>query len=134
MLRDKSPCQLLTFRKRDAPNAWPPHQFIALQALQNIPMNISTKPVPVTPSGQTAFSLIPSGQLGLSETQLPGQPIKGGSNASATVDTSAMNGTVVNGGNATANEPWSVTLQREMANRYFTSALCSWYVRSVLLL
>jgi len=111
----------------DAPNAWPPHQFIALQALQNIPMNISTKPVPATPSGQTAFSLIPSGQLGLSETQLPGQPIKGGSNASATVDTSAMNGTVVNGGNATANEPWSVTLQREMANRYFTSALCSWH-------
>ncbi|ETW82190.1 glycoside hydrolase family 37 protein [Heterobasidion irregulare TC 32-1] len=60
----------------DAPNAWPPHQYIALEALR------------------------------------------------------AMNGTVVNGGNATEGEGWRDVLARELANRYFSSAFCSWCVYS----
>ena len=107
----------------DAPNSWPPHQHIALEALANIPTNISTMPLP---SDAPSFSYIPSGQLGLDQSQFPGQPIIGGSNATLGSDINVLNGTVFNGGNATANETWSFTLQRELANRYITSALCSW--------
>lgn len=108
----------------DAPNAWPPHQYIAIQALRALPANVSTKAVPPASGGST-FSLIPSGQIGIEESQLPGQPLQAGGNSSV-ADLNALNGTVVNGGNATSGETWSVTLQREMVNRYITSALCSW--------
>lgn len=108
----------------DAPNAWPPHQYIAIQALRALPANVSTKAVP-SASGGSTFSLIPSGQIGIEESQLPGQPLQAGGNSSV-ADLNALNGTVVNGGNATSGETWSVTLQREMVNRYITSALCSW--------
>ena len=113
---------------RDAPNAWPPHQYIIINALRAIPTNLSTTPVPSPASGQTTFSLIPSGQLDLTADQLPGQPLRvSGTNATVGDDLNKLNGTVVNGGNATSGETWSQTLQREMANRYFTSALCSWH-------
>ncbi|KAL5519820.1 hypothetical protein ACEPAG_1480 [Sanghuangporus baumii] len=108
----------------DAPNSWPPHQFIALEALANIPSNISTTPVP---SGSPSFSYVPLGQLDLDESQLPGQLILGGGNATVGADINARDGTVFNGGNATANETWSFSLQRELANRFITSALCSWH-------
>ncbi|GBE85141.1 glycoside hydrolase family 37 protein [Sparassis crispa] len=115
----------------DAPNAWPPHQYIALQALNSLPVDIAAAGLP-TPSGnQSTYDLIPSGQLGLSEDELPGQPMIGtGGNATKTgpsADVSTLNGTVVNGGNATSGEGWAATLQRELANRYFASALCSWH-------
>ncbi|KAI5118081.1 hypothetical protein M0805_009161 [Coniferiporia weirii] len=117
---------IATGQQWDAPNAWPPHQFIAISALGNLPANITTTPVPKPPSGQSSFALIPAGQLGIEESALPGQPIAPGVNASVGSDVSTLDGTVLNGGNATANETWAVTLQREMANRYITSALCSW--------
>ena len=107
----------------DAPNAWPPHQYIAIEALRAIPSNVSTQSVPT--SSSSTFALIPAGQLGLEENQLPGQPLFAGGNSSDP-DMNALNGTVLNGGNATSGETWSVTLQREMVNRYVTSALCSW--------
>lgn len=111
----------------DAPNAWPPHNFIVIEALRSLPSNISTGPLPSPSAGSTTFSLVPSGQLALTESQLPGQPLKAGGNSSSP-DLNALNGTVINGGNRTADETWSATLQREMANRYMTSALCSWCV------
>lgn len=114
---------------RDSPNAWPPHQYIALQALRALPANITSSPLPTLSSNQSSFDLVPSGQLGLSENQLPLQPITGAGNASTSgpsADISTLNGTVVNGGNATSGEGWSKTLQRELANRYITSAFCSW--------
>ncbi len=43
-------------------------------------------------------------------------------------DINTLNGTVLNGGNATDSEGWAQTLQRELANRYFASAFCSWCV------
>ncbi|KXN82841.1 Trehalase [Leucoagaricus sp. SymC.cos] len=42
-------------------------------------------------------------------------------------DINALSGTLVNGGNATDGEGWSHLLQRELANRYITSAFCSWH-------
>ena len=43
-------------------------------------------------------------------------------------DVNTLSGTIVNGGNATQGEGWGQTLQRELANRFFASAFCSWYV------
>jgi alpha,alpha-trehalase len=114
----------------DAPNAWPPHQHIILEALKALPANVTSSPLP-TPSGnQSAFDLIPANQIAVAEGQLPGQLIIGSGNATKTgsaADVNRLNGTVVNGGNATEGEGWSQTLQRELANRYFASALCSWH-------
>ena len=46
-------------------------------------------------------------------------------------DVNRLNGTLVSGGNATAGEGWAATFKREMANRCFTSVLCSWCVSLV---
>ena len=113
----------------DAPNAWPPHQYIALQALLALPSNVSSGAIPQPPSSESAFALVPGGQLGLQESALPGQGVWGGKNASSTgsgADINALGGTFVNGGNATSGESWRDALARGLANRYITSALCSW--------
>ncbi|KAH7884995.1 glycoside hydrolase family 37 protein [Phlebopus sp. FC_14] len=117
----------------DAPNAWPPHQYIVMEALNALPSNLTTNALPTPGSGQSTYDLVPSGQLGLTEAQLPGQPFRGAQanqNATATgagADLNKLDGTVMNGGNATSGEGWAATLGREMANRYYTSALCSWH-------
>ena len=116
--------------RRDAPNAWPPHQYIALQALQALPSNITSGALPTPNSTQSTFDLIPSGQLGVAESALPLQALSPSKNASTTgpaADINARSGTVANGGNATAGEGWAAALQRELANRYIASALCSWH-------
>lgn len=113
----------------DAPNAWPPHQYIALQALRALPDNVSSGAIPQPPSGKSGFALVPDGQLGLEENNLPGQGIRNGVNTSSTgssADINALSGTFVNGGNATAGEGWRDALALGLANRYYTSALCSW--------
>ncbi|PPQ65887.1 hypothetical protein CVT26_000907 [Gymnopilus dilepis] len=116
----------------DAPNAWPPHQYIVLNALRALPSNITKGSIPTPPSNQSTFGLIPSGQLGLSETDLPGQPVQGGStliNATTSgpnADINKGNNTVANGGTAQPGEGWGQALQRQLANRVFTSILCSW--------
>ncbi|KAG1810845.1 glycoside hydrolase family 37 protein [Suillus subaureus] len=117
----------------DAPNSWPPHQYIIMQALRAIPSNLTTNGLPTPSSNQSTYDLIPAGQLDFTEAQLPGQPFltaQANQNATATgpaADINKLSGTVVNGGNATAGEGWRDTLQREMANRYYTSVLCSWH-------
>ena len=116
--------------RRDAPNAWPPHQYIALEALRALPSNITSDPLPTPNSSQSTFDLIPSGQIGVSEDALPVQAIAVGKNASQTgpsADINKLDGTVTNGGNKTDGEGWAATLQRELANRYIASALCSWH-------
>ena len=113
----------------DAPNAWPPHQHIILEAFKALPPNVTSDSLSSLSGSQSTFDLIPSGQINISETQLPGQFIIGKGNATksgAAADVNKLNGTVVNGGNATQGEGWSQTLQRELANRYFASAFCSW--------
>ncbi|KAJ3008491.1 hypothetical protein NUW54_g3138 [Trametes sanguinea] len=85
----------------------------------------------VSPTGKSTFDLIPSGQVGLDEADLPGQLVIGtGVNATKSgpkADINTLNGTVFNGGNATSGEGWAATLQRELANRYVASVLCSWH-------
>ncbi|TRM62126.1 Six-hairpin glycosidase-like protein [Schizophyllum amplum] len=113
----------------DAPNAWPPHVYIAMQALRALPDNVTSSALPTPSDGQSTFALVPEGQLGLLENALPGQPVGAGVNASTTgaeADLNVLDGTVVNGGNATDGEGWGAVLQREMANRYVAAALCSW--------
>lgn len=114
----------------DAPNAWPPHQYIVLEALAALPANVTGGALPTPPSDGSTFALVPTGQLDLEESELPGQLLGGGKgNATKTgpgADISRLNGTVVNGGNVTAGEGWADVLRREVANRYFASALCSW--------
>ncbi|KAH9952387.1 Six-hairpin glycosidase-like protein [Lactifluus volemus] len=85
---------------------------------------------PQPPKGKSGFALVPEGQLGLQENDLLRQPTSNGKNASSTgsrADINALDGTFVNGGNATAGERWRDALARGLANRYFTSALCSWH-------
>jgi alpha,alpha-trehalase len=113
----------------DAPNAWPPHQYITMQALRALPDNVSSGAIPQPPKGKSGFALVPDGQLGLQENNLLGQPTLIGKNASSTgsrADINALDGTFVNGGNATAGQSWRDALARGLANRYFTSVLCSW--------
>lgn len=109
--------------KWDLPNAWPPHQYIALQALRSLPSNLTTNTMP---SGQS-YNLIPSGQLGLSELELPAQPIRGTVGKTTRADVSKLNRTVVNGGSAVDGEGWSQALQRQLANRYTAAVFCSWW-------
>ena len=114
---------------RDAPNTWPMHQHIILQALRNLPSNITGSPLPNAPSGSSTYALIPSGQIDVAEDHLPGQLVLGARNASTTgsaADTNTLNGTVFNGGNDTEGLGWAAVLERELANRYIASALCSW--------
>ncbi|RPD56072.1 glycoside hydrolase family 37 protein [Lentinus tigrinus ALCF2SS1-7] len=114
----------------DAPNSWPPHQYIALEALRALPSNVSSGALPTPSSDQSTFSLIPDGQLLVSEDALPKQSLIGNNNAStsgSSADINKLDGTVFNGGNKTDGEGWAATLQRELANRYIASALCSWH-------
>jgi alpha,alpha-trehalase len=117
----------------DCPNTWAPHQYIALQALRALPSNVSTGELPIPDSGKSSFDLIPSDQLGLAENQLPQQPKTNNAadgnftNTGPDADINQISGTVVNGGNTTDGAgSWSRILQRELANRYITSAFCSW--------
>jgi hypothetical protein len=118
---------------RDAPNAWPPHQYIVLKALHALSPHVAKGNLPQPSGSASTYSLIPNNQLGMSESELPPQPISKTVNASTSgsaADIHKGNGTVWNGGNATSGEGWSKTLQRELANRYFASSLCSWWVSS----
>ncbi|KAJ7611950.1 trehalase [Mycena polygramma] len=115
----------------DAPNTWPPHQYIALQALRALPANVTNGTAPVPAAGAGSFSLIPAGQLGVDETALPVQNLGTGANASssgAAADISALGAGagVVNGGNATTGG-WAEAMGVQLANRYVASVLCSWH-------
>jgi alpha,alpha-trehalase len=89
-----------------------------MQALRALRVNVSSEAIPQPPSGKCGFALVPSGQLGLRENDLPGQLIGNGKNASSTgsrADIKVLNGTLVNGVNATAGEGWRDALARGLA-------------------
>ncbi|KIJ54488.1 glycoside hydrolase family 37 protein [Sphaerobolus stellatus SS14] len=119
-----------TGQQWDWPNTWPPHQYIILNALRNLPSNLTSKSLPQPASNQTTFNLIPSGQLGpiSSSGQLFPEAKDGGGSFPVGVDVNKADQgmTVLNGGNATQNEGWANTLLRELSNRYVTSAYCNW--------
>ena len=128
-----------TFLSACKHSAWPPHQHIIIEALRNLPQKITSTPLTPLHSNVSSFSLVPPGQLGLVESDLPIQPISSNLNASSTgpaadineIESVALNGsttiTVTNGGPAIPGEGWAATLAREMANRYISSVFCSWY-------
>ncbi|KAJ3485392.1 hypothetical protein NLI96_g4987 [Meripilus lineatus] len=114
----------------DAPNAWPPHQHVILEALRQLPSNVTSGSLPTPASNQSTFDLLPPGQMGMSEDQLPSQgltPTVNSTRVGPGADVNRLTGTVVNGGKAVDGEGWAQTLQRELANRYIASALCSWH-------
>ncbi|KAF7365668.1 Trehalase [Mycena venus] len=116
----------------DAPNTWPPHQYIALQALRALPSNVTNTPIPTPAAGAGSFSLVPAGQLGVAESELPVQDLSPTNNASvqgaaADVNALAGGGGVFNGGNATAGGGWADKLGVQLANRYVAGVLCSWH-------
>ncbi|KAJ4482484.1 glycoside hydrolase family 37 protein [Lentinula aciculospora] len=114
----------------DSPNSWPNLIMILLSALSELPSNITSTSLSNLSINQSSFDLIPADQLNLTESQLFGQPVMPGINATQTgslADINALNGTVTNGGNATDGEGWGAALQRMVANRYMASALCSWH-------
>ncbi|KAJ7258778.1 Six-hairpin glycosidase-like protein [Mycena haematopus] len=115
----------------DAPNAWPPHQYIALEALRALPANLTSGAIPTPAAGAGSFSLVPAGQLGVLESELPVQNLDAKTNAStsgAAADINTLSGGagVVNGGNATKGG-WADALGVQLANRYVASVLCSWH-------
>ncbi|KAJ7786712.1 glycoside hydrolase family 37 protein [Mycena olivaceomarginata] len=105
--------------RRDAPNAWPPHQYVALQALRALPANV-TVALPTPAAGAGAFSLVPRA-IGVDEAALPVQALSASSNASTAgarrTSARAARG-VVNGGNATGAAGWADALGVQLANRY----------------
>ncbi|EJD54439.1 glycoside hydrolase family 37 protein [Auricularia subglabra TFB-10046 SS5] len=117
---------LQTGQQWDAPNAWPPHQYIVLQALKNLPENVAKGALPAKPEGKTTFALIPQGQLGVEEKDLPRQILAGGADGPGG-DIQTLDGTVQNGGKKQDGEGWAAALERQLANRYATSAFCSWH-------
>ncbi|EIW74891.1 glycoside hydrolase family 37 protein [Coniophora puteana RWD-64-598 SS2] len=114
-----------TAHQWDAPDAWPPHRYIILQAPRALPSNITSSPAPSPPPSPSSCALAPASQLNMPEADLLSQPILGTScNASATgpdVDISAMDGTIINVGRARGGEGWADRLQRELTNRYYTN-------------
>ncbi|KAF8749526.1 Trehalase [Rhizoctonia solani] len=109
----------------DFPNSWPPHVYIILEALNNIPKKLNKQKLPQINSTVTSFDLVPEGQLGLSEDQLPKQTLDLGGYAAT--DINAGNNTVINGGTPAKNEKWRDSMTRQLANRYVSAAFCSWY-------
>ncbi|KAJ1306067.1 hypothetical protein OPQ81_010779 [Rhizoctonia solani] len=92
----------------DFPNAWPPLQYIAIKALQNIPYNLST-------ADTLRFAKVdtPQGQLGVEYNHLP------------SMDGENITGSELDG---TTSSSWRNVMLKEMAMRYMTSAFCNWNI------
>ena len=132
------PASLVTTGQQwDFANAWPPHTYIALEALRNVPDILAAGPQ--LPAENGTFALIPmtngTNQLGQSQDSLPVQGLENepGSMINETLagatdpnDPSKELNPIMNVGNTTTGENWRDELVRELANRYVASALCSW--------
>lgn len=132
------PASLVTTSQQwDFANAWPPHTYIALEALRNVPDILGAGAQLAAENG--SFALIPmhngTNQLGQTQDSLPVQGLENqpGSAINETLAgaTDPNNAAVelkpaLNTGNTTSGESWRDELVRELANRYVASALCSW--------
>ncbi|KAF8608406.1 glycoside hydrolase [Ceratobasidium sp. AG-I] len=92
----------------DFPNAWPPLQYIALKALQNLPYNLTTMDAFEFAKVQT-----PDDQLGVQYEDLP-----------------VMEGRDIQGKDldGTTSSSWRNVMLKELAMRYMTSAFCNWNI------
>ncbi len=64
---------IMTGLNWDAPNVWPPHVYTGIKALETI-LRINPNSSVVSNISLSDFSQIPTGQLGLNQSQLPVQP------------------------------------------------------------
>lgn len=106
-------------------DVWPPQIYIALFGLQNLPANISSSSFETYGQEALSYSYLPPGHLGLSQDQLPGQPVLGAAEGVniGPVQSFAANGNV---GNLTGLG-WRDALAVAVASRYESSSFCSWY-------
>jgi len=124
------PASLLTTGQQwDAPNAWPPHTYIAIKALENLPANLTGNSFTNFSSSVLEYSGFIANQTGLAQNQLPKQYIIAAGQTDVNL-TSAVSsfGELGSIGNATSsNYSWSEGLAVAVANRYTSSAYCSWH-------
>lgn len=107
-------------------NSWPPEIYIAINALRNLPSNISSGSFDTFSQNVTSFSYLPSGHLGLQQSEVPPQTVLG--DASRNITNVSTFGQLGNVGNLTGNNlSWRDGLAIAIANRYTTAAFCSWY-------
>jgi len=123
------PASLITTGQQwDAPNAWPPHTYIAIKALENLPSNLTTGSFANFSSSVLDYSSFIANQTGLSRSQLPKQSIIGTNGQQDTNITSVTSfDQLGHVGNSTSNTSWSEGLAVAIANRYISSAYCSWH-------
>lgn len=69
----------------DAPNVWPPHVYTGIKALETV-LRINPNSSVVPNITLTDFTRIPTGQLGLNQSQLPPQPASALGNGTADLD------------------------------------------------
>ncbi|KAF8740507.1 Alpha-trehalose glucohydrolase, partial [Rhizoctonia solani] len=96
----------------DFPNAWPPLQYVAIKALQNIPYNLST-----ADAFRFAKTSTPQGQLGVEYDKLP------------VMDGENITGRELDGSTSSS---WRNVMLKELSMRYMTSAFCNWNVTAKL--
>lgn len=103
----------------DFPNAWPPHVYTSIKALETL-----GRLYPNASSFQgdvvlTDFGSIPEGQLGLTESELQRQPADaiGNNSVSFAAEVSSIQ----------KGKPWWQQFAIEHANRYLQASFCSWY-------
>ena len=120
---------LATGQQWDAPNAWPPHTYIAIKALENLPSNITSASFGNFSNGVLDYNAFISNQTGLAKDQLPKQSIVGTNGMADTNLTSAVTSfnQLEHVGQVTSNASWAEGLAVAIANRYTASAYCSWY-------
>ena len=90
----------------DAPSVWPPHQNI-LDALVALPPTVTSMPLFTPSDARSTDSLMPAGQIGITDDQLPVRFIASAGNATkagSAADCNSLNGTIVNGDDTTENE------------------------------
>ncbi|KAF8877143.1 Six-hairpin glycosidase-like protein [Gymnopilus junonius] len=96
---------------RDAPNAWPPHQYIVLNALRALPSNIT--------SGAIPYPTFKSVHLRFDPLWATRTCRKGASWPTCSRRSDDINATT------SGPEGWGQALQRQLANRVFTSILAA---------
>lgn len=94
-------------------------QDIAIKALEALPDNVTKGALRRPEEGQSTYSLVPSKQLGLDDaSQAPIQPLYNISGS-----TSMKDGFI----NEYESDNWRDCLANEVAQRFVSSAFCSWY-------
>lgn len=104
----------------------PPEIYIALQALRNLPSNVSSDPFTAFGAQAVSQDFIPRNHFGFVGAGLPSQPVLGDKSRNITNITSFD--ALGNVGNLTSSVlGWRDGLAVAIANRYTTAAFCSWY-------